>query len=90
MANRQCARMMCALALSRAGDFLYSVALTVVLMQQTGSLSWVGLAWLARLVPPALLSPFAGALGDRFERRVVLVVSDVARGVLIGGLALGV
>ena len=89
-ANRRFRLMLSALATSRAGDFLYSVALTVALLATTGSLAWVGLAWLARLLPVAVLSSFAGLVGDRFQRRSVLMTCDIARAVLMALLALAV
>jgi MFS family permease len=86
-AERRFRLMLSALATSRAGDFLYSVALTVALLASTGSIAWVGAAWLGRLLPVALLSALAGAVGDRFERHAVLVTCDVVRAFLMAGLA---
>jgi hypothetical protein len=73
LADKRFRLMIIAVATSRAGDFLYSVALTVSLLASTGSVAWVGAAWLARLLPVAVLSSLAGLVGDRFERRAVLV-----------------
>ncbi|MDT4952130.1 MAG: hypothetical protein QOJ02_268 [Acidobacteriota bacterium] len=43
---------------------------------------------LARLVPFALLAPLAGAFVDRWSRRTVMIVSDVARAVAALGFLL--
>lgn len=83
-------RLLVAFTTSRAGDFLYSVALTVALIESTGSLAWVSAAWLARLLPLVLLSPFVGVIGDRFDRRLVLVWCDGVRAGVMVLLVVGV
>ena len=50
----------------------------------------VGLLVLARLIPAALAAPFAGMLGDRYPRERVLLFTNVARIVLVGGAAIAV
>jgi len=71
---------------SFVGDAVYMVALVVLVVQITGSASAVGGALVARLLP-IIASPLAGVLADRVDRRVVLVASDLARAVLVLGLA---
>ena len=44
VADRRFRRLLVAFTTSRAGDFLYSVALTVALVESTGSLAWVSAA----------------------------------------------
>ena len=90
MAESRFRRLLVAFTTSRAGDFLYSVALTVALVDGTGSLAWVSAAWLARLLPVVLLSPFVGVIGDRFDRRLVLVWCDGIRAGVMVLLVLGV
>src|SRR5829696_25389 len=67
-------------------DAVSMVALVVLVVQITGSASAVGGALVARLLP-TIASPLAGVLADRIDRRVVLVASDLARAVLVLGLA---
>jgi len=64
---------------SRAGDFLYTVALVAYVYDRTSSAAWVSAAALARFVPTILLSPAAGVAADRFERRAVMVTSDLTQ-----------
>jgi MFS family permease len=71
---------------SFVGDAVSMVALVVLVVQITGSASAVGGALVARLLP-TIASPLAGVLADRVDRRVVLVASDLARAVLVLGLA---
>ena len=45
---------------------------------------------LVRWIAAAIASPFAALLGDRYDRRLVMVASDLARAALIGLAALAV
>src|SRR5215216_2366510 len=70
---------------SFVGDAVCMIALVVLVVEITGSASAVGGALVARLLP-TIASPLAGVLADRFDRRIVLVGSDLARAILVLGL----
>lgn len=61
---------------SSLGSGLTGFALPVWVYQKTGSAEAFGLLFFAATVPTVLLSPVAGALVDRWDRRRVLLVSD--------------
>ena len=42
----------------------------------------VGGVWLTSLLPALILGPLAGAVADRFDRRINMIVGDVVRAVL--------
>lgn len=69
------------IALSRAitfsGGNAAFIALIALLYQETDSASVAALGALASFAVPALVSPVAGWIGDRFDRRVVMVVSEL-------------
>ena len=46
--------------------------------------TWMTLVALASFVPTVLLSPLAGALVDRWNRKLVMVLSDLAAGLMTG------
>jgi dTMP kinase len=77
-------RLWIALSLSSLGDWLSIVALTALAPTLThGNVGLaVGGVWLATLLPALLFGPLAGALADRFDRRVMMITGDVIRGVL--------
>ena len=80
-------RLWIALSLSSLGDWLSIVALTVLAPSlATGGLAAKGSAvsgvWLATLLPALLVGPLAGALADRLDRRMTMIVGDVIRGLL--------
>jgi MFS family permease len=76
------------LAVSQVGDWLYNLALVTMVYQRTGSAVWAGAATAARVVPMVVLGPLGGVVADRFGRRGVMIASDLARLVLMLGLAL--
>ncbi|WP_420126114.1 MFS transporter [Longimicrobium sp.] len=73
---------------SSLGSGLTGFALPVWIYQKTGSAEAFGLLFFAATVPAVLLSPFAGALVDRWDRRRVLLVSDALAALMT--LAIGV
>jgi MFS family permease len=79
-------RVQLAWAGSILGTWAYGIAVVVYAYQQGGATA-VGVVGLARWVAAAVASPFAALLGDRYDRRLVMVGSDLARVLLIGGAA---
>jgi dTMP kinase len=74
-----------ALSLSSLGDWLSILALTALasnLTKGAAQTSAVSGVWVVTLLPALLLGPIAGALADRFDRRVTMIVGDVIRGLL--------
>jgi MFS family permease len=82
-------RLELAWAFSIVGSWAYSVAVVVFAYEQGGAKA-VGVVGLLRWVAAGIASPFAAVLGDRYDRRVVMVASDLARAGLIGAAAAAV
>jgi len=80
-------RLVVAMGASAAGDWIYGTALVVYVYEATRSPAWVAAAGAFRLVPYIFLSPIAGAIADRFDRKKVMVISDLARAALMFALA---
>ncbi len=76
-----------ALATSALGDWLYNVALLALVFGRTGSATWVALTTAARVLPIVVLGPLGGVLADRRDRRALMIGADVARMVVMAGLA---
>jgi MFS family permease len=72
---------------SSLGSWLYSVALVVVAYQVTHSATTVATLTFVRLLPLAAFMPFTGALADKFDRKTLMISSDVGRAVCMFGLA---
>lgn len=62
-------------------NLIASAALIAQLSDTSGIA--IGGLFIARLLPPFLLGPFAGVVADRLNRRTVLIVSDGLRGLIV-------
>lgn len=87
-ANPALARLLIGEFVSSIGDWLYLVALLVVVYQPGGSALLLGIIGAARVVPYIVLSVPAGIIADRYDRRAILIVTDLGRGVIMLVLAL--
>ena len=65
-------------AISLVGSGLVQFALVWWLTQTTGSVAILAGATLAAILPEIFLGPFAGALVDRLNRRMVMIAADTA------------
>jgi MFS family permease len=79
--------LLAALAVSGVGDWLYNLALVVLVWDRTHAALWTGATTAARVVPMVLLGPLGGVLADRFDRRRIMIASDVLRMVFMIMLA---
>lgn len=60
----------------------------VAIYARTGSAAWMSATLLLTIGAMGVLTPFGGVLGDRFDRRRVMIASDLAAGAAIACLAL--
>ena len=81
--NPSLARLLAGEFISGIGDWLYLVAILVVVYAESESPVLLGIVGAARILPYVLLSVPAGMAADRFDRRMVLLVTDIARGILM-------
>lgn len=75
-------KMELALAASMVGDWAFATAVTVY-AYDAGGATLVGVWFAVRLILMAIVAPLASSLADRLPRKKVLIVSDIARAVLI-------
>jgi MFS transporter, DHA3 family, macrolide efflux protein len=64
-------------AFSLFGSNLASFGVIWWMTQTTGSATVLAIATMMTMLPMVLLGPFAGALVDRWDRRVVMIVADL-------------
>ncbi len=62
--------------ISASGSGMSSFALGIFMYQKTGLSTMTGLMILAGVLPGLIFSPFAGALADRHDRRVLMMMGD--------------
>ncbi len=77
-----------AAVVSFAGDWFNTIASVILVNRYLDSTTAVGLLFVARALPPFLLGPVAGVIADRFNRKAVLIVTDVLRFFVVLGLLL--
>ncbi|PZG34578.1 dTMP kinase [Spongiactinospora gelatinilytica] len=89
LANARFRRLWMAMSVCSLGDWLNIIALTALagnLTQgsgyQTQSLA-IGGVFVAKMLPAILLGPLAGAVADRFDRRLAMVAADLLRFALV-------
>jgi dTMP kinase len=80
-------RLWIALSLSSLGDWLSLLAVSALAYDlaghgQAAQSAAVGGVWLSSLLPALILGPLAGAVADRFDRRMTMIVGDVVRAAL--------
>jgi MFS family permease len=80
LANRPLSKLLLGEFVSGIGDWLYIVAIFVLIYTQTNDPALLGIFGAARLFPYIVLSIPAGFVADRYERRLVLLASDAFRG----------
>jgi MFS family permease len=81
--NREMRLLQLAWCAESLATWSFAIALGVYAFDAAGATA-VGIAGLARLLPGALAAPFGGLIGDRFSRRVVLVISALGNAALLG------
>ena len=85
--NRNFLRLFVAAVASAAGASVAIVSISWLVYTETGSALAVSYVGLAGIVPGIALGLVAGALADRYNRRRVMVLSDLSRAVVMAALA---
>lgn len=71
---------------SNLGTFMYNFAIGLYVLSLTGSGSTFAISILFGMVPRIILSPFAGVLADKFDRKKMTVAMDLLSGILLIGV----
>lgn len=73
---------------SNTGNWLFNVTAAVVVFQLTGSAFMVGMVSVAQFLPLVLVTPFAGVLADRVDRRRMVITSQAFAAVAASVIAI--
>jgi MFS family permease len=74
--------------ISLFGDWFNLIASASLVGELTGSGLAVGSLFAVRMVAPFLISPFAGVAADRYNRKKLLILTDILRAVIVLGFLL--
>lgn len=83
--NREFRKLWTGQLISQTGDWFNNVALFTLMLSLTGKSESVGYILIIKLLPTFFVGPFAGVVADRFNRKAIMILSDVLRGFLVLG-----
>ena len=70
---------------SLLGDWFNLIASALLIRSLTDSKFALGVLFTIRMLAPFFISPIAGICADRYNRKHILIISDIIRGLLILG-----
>ncbi|RZT15528.1 MFS transporter [Fictibacillus sp. BK138] len=70
-------------SLSKIGSQIYMLAIPWLVLELTDSVGMMSIMWVAEILPFVVLGPFLGVFIDRWEKRKVLLWSDLCRTLLV-------
>ena len=86
--NRDFALLFAGQGVSRLGDGLYTAAISWLAWAQTHSAGTVALVAVAASAPAFALTLIGASYADRYDRRRLMIVTDLVRGALVAAAAL--
>lgn len=81
--NKSFTRMWFAQLISTIGDSFTMIAAGILVYRLTNSTFSVGLMLMATSIPTLLIGMVAGVFVDRFDRKKIMITSDIMRGLLV-------
>lgn len=83
MINRNFLMLLSGQFVSQIGDKLHMIALSFWVLKTTGSSAKMGLVLAASLIPSLLIGFFSGAFIDRYNRKNIIIGTDLLRGLIL-------
>lgn len=74
--------------ISLLGDWFNLIASAALIATLTQSGAAIGGLFVLRMLAPFLVSPFAGVAADRYNRKTIVMATDILRGFVVLGLVL--
>ncbi|MEH7275305.1 MFS transporter [Neobacillus vireti] len=72
--------------ISSFGSQVYSFAISFYILQATGSAKSFALNLICNVLPRTIVSPFAGYIVDKYPRKRIAIIAQIATTLAIGGL----
>jgi MFS transporter, DHA3 family, macrolide efflux protein len=88
MINRNFFYLLTGQFVSQIGDKFHMIALSFWVLRTTGSSAKMGAVLAASLIPSLVIGFFSGAFIDRYNRKIIIVGTDLLRGLIIALFAL--
>ncbi len=81
--NHQFRRVWLSQVISNFGDWFGVLAVFTIVLQYSDSEFLLGLIIVTKFLSFAMISPFAGYLADRYDRRILMILCDFGRGAVV-------
>jgi len=88
--NRNFALLWTGQSISLIGDVLYALAINWYILEQTGSALQIGGNVIFTVISRVIFSSIAGVVADRWDRRRIMILSDLIRGIILLVLLLSI
>ncbi len=88
LTQKQYIKLFIADLISRFGDSLDTVAYSWIMYEVTGSASLMALVVGLNYLPTVFLMPFAGAVADRRNKKLIMVLADVIRFLIVSSIVI--
>lgn len=72
--------------ISQFGSSLTRIALPILVLERTGSGFAMGMTFALETIPSTLFGPLLGALSDRYNRKLMIIISDALRAIILIGV----
>jgi MFS transporter, DHA3 family, macrolide efflux protein len=72
--------------ISTFGSQVYAFAISFYILQLTGSATSFATNLICNILPRTLIAPFAGAITDKYSRKMIVIAAQIATTLTIGGL----
>ncbi len=73
-------------SISRFGDSIDAIAFTWLVYAITGSAAWSAIMFAVNQLPSVIIQPFVGPIVEGMNKKKVMIVTDLIRGVIVIGL----
>ena len=82
---RNCRKLLASNLINRFGDSIDSIAFTWLVYQITGSAAWSALIFGLNQLPSIFVQPLAGPFVEGKNKKHIVIVTDILRGLIIAG-----
>lgn len=87
-ANKKFLLLLCSFSISQFGNTFHNIALSLWVLQTTGSAKLMAVLTIINLLLSSLVGSIGGTFADRMSRRTIMLVTDLISTVLVAALAL--
>ncbi|MFS0865034.1 MFS transporter [Fredinandcohnia sp. 179-A 10B2 NHS] len=77
------AMLLTGIGISGLGDFIYLVAINLLVLQMTGSAAAVAGLWIVGPITSILINGWSGSIIDRSNKRKIMIITDIVRAIAV-------